>query len=466
MSINEERGSIISSSLSDALRQVLFYFCVENLRLKRIGAGKNFGKTFLQKGIAKMQESGIPLLNYLFTQDRVACEFSPDLDLDYNQLQKALQKGGLNRSHELLEDAREFIGREFDPEVCRKIDQIADSLKDVEVSKLISESHQKDEEVIRRSKLFYLNPNAPAVLGLKELDVEAEIKEKWVESLRKNKPLPTAKPLSIRLGKLPGLVKTTGFLIPVDYLFDRQGSPGRVVSVFNDSRQDINQGCVCFLDRDFITIQALSQYENVLPEGKFLIIGEVVPNAYKNQTFTQSHPEVAGAQFALNALAILQVIIGYHTVITSVEGCVEEIKHYAKRDSHNAFEKLSDLKKGNRRYRPKTVLAKICNFCKYMVKDCEVFPKEHVQPPSETLKIMQGDCKSKVCLAYSMLLHENSVEELNLVLLDTEGTGKPNHVQIEAKIASVSSPITLELTGNSSAFRREVGKFPLPLYTA
>lgn len=463
MSIHEETGSLYSELSDSQVQRLMLYFCSESLRLKRVSVRKSFGKTFMQKGIAKMVEEGIPLLkNYFFTLDRVACKFSPGLQSDYNKLQDASYVGNLQAFKQVGEILKNIYGTDL----LNKIEQVADSMKEGEVKDLISQSDKKDEEEVRRSKLFYLNPEATNILSLKKSDLEAETKEMWINNLGKNASLPTANPVSVRSGKLLGLVKTTGFFIPIDYLIDPNGKLGKIVALFGDSRQDLNQSCICLLDQE-VTIQAFAQYEDMLPEGKFLVIGKVVPNPYRPEGSIQENSEMTEAPFALNALAILQVVVGCHTVITSVDRCVDEIKLYAKRDSYEAFQKSLDItNRGARKKKcePKTVLKKILDFCKFTNRDGETYPKEIVQPPHETLTIGQGDCKAKVCLAYSMLLHENFVEKLDLVFLDTEGMGKPNHVQLEAKIHGVSSPITLELTGNASAFRREIDRFALPLY--
>ena len=91
---------------------------------------------------------------------------------------------------------------------------------------------------------------------------------------------------------------------------------GRIIALFGDSRQDINQSCLCLIDKE-ITIQALTQYENELPEGKFLVIGRVVPNPCSEEIQIRDNSETVSAKFALEALAILQSVVGIHTVITS-----------------------------------------------------------------------------------------------------------------------------------------------------
>ena len=46
--------------------------------IKRYNAGKDFGKTFMQKAIQKMQEAHIlELEKYFYTVDKIACSFYP-----------------------------------------------------------------------------------------------------------------------------------------------------------------------------------------------------------------------------------------------------------------------------------------------------------------------------------------------------------------------------------------------------
>lgn len=464
MSLNDERAECTQKlELSEnQARGLLFYFCVEDLRSKRIAAGKDFGKTFLQKAIAKMQEMGIPLLNYLFTHGRIACSFSTDVQSHYDRLQKTNLLG----DKDLLIQARSALKSMFGEkgeDVVAKIEEIADSLKDKEVRDLILESHEKDEEVVRRSKLIYLHPEAPKFLKLKELNMEAEIKEIWIKSIRKNRPPLTASMRSIKKGKLLGRVKTTGFFIPIDYIFNHGEKSGKIVAILSDSRSDLSQSCISFITQN-ATIQAFSQYENLFPEGEFLILGETVPNTYNSNICAHKYPLVAEAPFGLNVLAILQVILGYRSLVTSVDECAKEIEYYAKKDSYIAFQKLCEIKRKTRSIRPKTIVRKIRDFCKYEIEDDEVYPKEHVRPPSETMKSRKGDCKAKACLAYALLLNEDSIEIADLVMLDTEGSGKPDHVRLEVKVRGFSQFIALELTKRPTAFEREVKRFTLPLY--
>ena len=122
---------------------------------------------------------------------------------------------------------------------------------------------------------------------------------------------------------------------------------------------------------------------------------------------------------------------------------------------------------------PRIMLATIRDFCRNEIKDSKIHPPEHLQSPIETLTTKKGDCKAKVCLAYSMLIAQNFIERAELVFFNVvlgdngcaNENAKPNHVQLEVRLTGDATPILLELTQIDGASYREVSRVALPLYT-
>jgi hypothetical protein len=474
MSTNPEISSKNQKYTDSQVQRMILYYCLRTLMLKRINAGKNFGKTFMQKAVQKMQEFHVPKLEkYFYTVDRIACSYSPGLQNDYDKLESAGYFENNEISLELIDQVKNELTTIYGPEFLKKIDDVTESIKNTTVENLKLQSDKKETDEIRCSTLFYFNPKATPILNLRNMDLENEIKEKWLSNLGFRASIPTANPISIRKGNIQGIVKATGFFVLKDYLTDSKGENGRIIALFGDSRQDINQSCLCLIDKE-ITVQALRQYENELPECKFLVIGRVVKNPCLSGIKVLDNSETTNAKFSLEALAVLQSVVGIHTVITSSDKCAQEIKHYAKKDSFGVSTKVSSMLGEFKRINPRIKLAVIRDFCKNEIKDSKIHPPEHLQAPMETLTTRKGDCKAKVCLAYSMLITQTFIESAELVFLNVDADTcdylngenvKPNHVQLEVRMFGDPTPIRLELTEIDGASYREVGRVALPLYT-
>lgn len=442
--VQEDKHSVTFVRVKkESIVKVLAYFCLEELRRNREQEGKLFGALFRQKSIDEMQRKGIPL-GYFFALDWHFCRYSCDLEADY----KFFVENGFMNNEPARRQALIFLNKHLPRHIIKKAREMAWKLRNLEGDQAIRISDRTDLEAIAQSKLVFSDTEIADYFDVSSETMESDLKKLLIESCKEDKPLPTAKPESIRLGKVKGLVKSSGFFMLVEDCINWGSSEDcMLISLFSGSVRNPSNYCVAVI-RDSLTFEQLRRLDRTFPRYIVIGIAESIPEQLRAQGIASNG--------VLVVLAVLENVLDSTAVILSVEECAKEIEELARADRDKTYELLRELVPSINNTITIEDVKRVLRFIRDQINDELLEQFEPVKYPHQTLSDGIGTCKDKVCLACSLLGQmERKLEKIGIAFFDTSGNKIANHVEIAFRFHGGPSGV-FELTNSGYSRKKHI----------